>query len=138
MHVKNSWNILLAGLCFVVIAMVVGCVASTPQTGTIYQRLQNEDPAVRIEAIIQAGDRKDTKAVPLLVDRLSDTQPDVRLFAIMALRKITGMDFGWRAYDPADKRNLAIRRWQQWIKEQHENSESTSEPTLTPTTTQPA
>lgn len=131
---RNSYRyILLAGLCFVAIGLV-GCVASTPETGTIYQRLQNEDPAVRINAIIQAGERKDTKAVPLLVGRLSDTQSDVRLFAAISLRKITGKDFGWRAYDPADKRNHAIERWQQWIKKEYEKSVSTS----APTTTQPA
>ena len=34
---------------------MVGCVAETPETGTLYERLQNEDPDVRIQAAVQAG-----------------------------------------------------------------------------------
>ena len=114
--------------------MVVGCVASTPKVGTIYQQLQNEDPAVRSAAIIEAGNTKDTKSILLLIDRLSDTESDVRMFSGIALRKITGKDFGWRSWDSRTDRDKAIRRWQQWAKK----TDSTVEPTSATSTTRPS
>jgi hypothetical protein len=118
----------------VVIGVVVaGCVASTPKTGTIYQRLQNEDPAVRCDAILEAGNTKNAKTIPLLIDRLSDTESDVRMFSGIALRKITGKDFGWQSWDPRIKRDKAIRRWRQWAK-----TDLVVEPTSATSTTRPS
>ena len=114
-----------------VVIWVGGCVASTPEAGTIYQRLQNEDPAVRSEAIVQAGKTKNTRTVPLLIDRLSDTESDVRMLAGIALRKITGKDFGWRSWNSRTDRDNAIRRWRQWVK----TTELTVEPTSATDTT---
>ncbi len=127
---NGGWYIFLAGLALA--AGMAGCVASTPQGGTLYQRLQSEDPAVRIDAIIQAGNRKDTKAIALLVDRLDDVLPDVRLFASISLRKITGKDFGWRHYDPPGLRDQAIGRWRKWVSKQHAKRASTSAPASGP------
>ena len=50
-----------------VIVVVGGCVASTPTGGTIYQRLQNEDPAVRNDAILEVGNTKNAKRRDLFV-----------------------------------------------------------------------
>jgi hypothetical protein len=49
------------------------------------------------------------------VDRLSDTESDVRLFAILALQDITGKTMGYRHYDPPDRRIEAIQRWREWL-----------------------
>ncbi len=117
-----------------VIVVVGGCVASTPTGGTIYQRLQNEDPAVRNDAILEAGNTKNTKTVPLLIDRLSDTESDTRMFAGIALRKITGKDFGWQSWDSRTDRDKAIRRWRKWAKK----TASTVEPTSATSTTRPS
>lgn len=106
--------------------VVAGCVASTPTAGTIYQRLQNEDPAVRNAAIVEAGNTKNVKTIPLLIDRLSDTESNVRMFSGMALRKITGKNFGWRSWEPRIDRDKAIRRWRQWAKKTASAVESTS------------
>ncbi|MCK5114040.1 MAG: HEAT repeat domain-containing protein [Phycisphaerae bacterium] len=110
----------------VVGVMVAGCVASTPTAGTIYQRLQNEDPAVRVAAVVEAGNTKNEKTVPLLIDRLSDTESDVRMFSGIALRKITGQNFGWLSWDSRIKRDEAIRRWRQWAKKTDSAVVSTS------------
>ena len=80
-----------------------------------YQRLQNEDPAVRIQAIREAGQAKDDKAVPYLVDRLTDSEADVRVFAIISLERITGRTMGYRHYDPARQRIKAVARWRKWL-----------------------
>ncbi|MCD4825632.1 MAG: HEAT repeat domain-containing protein [Phycisphaerae bacterium] len=106
-------GLLLAGMLW------GGCVASTPEVGTIFQRLQNEDPAVRIEAAVEAGKTRNSKALPLLVDRLSDTESEVRLFASLALEKIVGekqfAELGWKFYDSPDVRQKAVEKWRQWL-----------------------
>ena len=111
-----------------------GCVATTPETGSLYERLQNEDPAVRIQAAVQAGNEKDSKALPLLVDRLSDSESEVRLFAGMAMEKIVGKELfekmGWRFYDPPDERIEGINKWREWMKQKpgKPGSQSTAPP----------
>jgi hypothetical protein len=112
-----------------------GCKPVEMQTGTLYDRLQNEDPSVRIQAAVEAGNQKDKKAVPLLVDRLSDSDRDVRLFSGMALEKIVGHEvfetMGWRSFDPPEKRDQAVGRWRRWVEEHCEPAASQ------PATTQP-
>ncbi len=111
-----------------------GCVASTPQTGSLYERLQNENPAVRIQAAVQAGNEKDSQALPLLVDRLSDSESEVRLFAGLSLKKIAGKELfekmGWVFYDPPDERGEAIDKWREWLKKKSGKpvSQSTASP----------
>jgi hypothetical protein len=125
------------GICitcsFLLLVSLLGCEASTPKVGTIAQRLQAEDPAVRIQAAVEAGNTSDKNVVPLLVDRLTDTDSDVRFYAGMALEKILGQDvsrdMGWVSYDPADERNKAVTRWRQWVRKQH--GEATSQPVTT-------
>ncbi len=82
----------------------------------LYVALQDEDPAVRIEAGHRAGQVKDQAAVPYLVDRLTDSEKDVRFFAIIALQRITGETMGWRYYEPVAKRAEAVRRWREWLR----------------------
>jgi hypothetical protein len=125
------------GICiicsFVLLAGLLGCEASTPKVGTIAQRLQAEDPAVRIQAAVEAGNTGDKKVVPLLVDRLTDGNDDVRFYAGMALEKILGQDvskdMGWVSYEPADKRDKAVTRWRQWVRKQY--GQTTSQPATT-------
>jgi hypothetical protein len=80
------------------------------------QRLQSEDPAERLDAVVEAENQRSRRAVPYLVDRLSDSEREVRMFAAVALRRITGEDMGYRHYDPASERREAIDRWRQWVR----------------------
>jgi hypothetical protein len=122
--------------CLSFATWMIGCVASTPKTGTLYERLQDKDPAVRIQAAVEAGNQQDRKTVPLLVDRLSDAYSDVRLYSGLALERIVGQkvyrEMGWRSYDPPEARDKAIRRWRQWVEKEH------GTPASKPATTQPA
>ncbi len=93
-----------------------GCGPSGPE---LYQQFQDEDPAVRIKAIVQAGKLKDQKSVPYLVDRLTDSESDVRFFAIIALQKITGEDKGYKPWEPDAKRKEAVGRWRQYLEERN-------------------
>ena len=101
---------LLAMLCLLGLAAFGGCSEPTVAAG-----LQSDDPSQRINSAVQAGTSRDLNAVPLLVDRLSDSDSDVRFYAILSLRKITGTDMGFHYYDPPEQREQAIGQWRQWL-----------------------
>ena len=90
---------------------LVGCA----EPRDIAKDFQNEDPKVRISAIRRAGREKLESTVPYLVDRLSDSEDEVRVFAIVALQEITGLTHGYRHYDSAALRDGAIERWRRWL-----------------------
>lgn len=79
--------------------------------------MQAEDPDERIEAIVQAGEQRDRGAVPHLVDRLTDSEADVRFFAIESLERITGKTMGYEYYAPREQRRQAVERWRDWLRE---------------------
>ena len=107
----------------VVVAMVLvfaaaGAVLLSSCAGggpTLYQRLQDEDAKVRIAAVVEAGQTKDRKALALLVERLNDSEKDVRLYAIIALERITGQTLGYQFYEPSEARERAVERWRQYV-----------------------
>lgn len=101
------------GLCLAALASL-GC--DGPAGGSLYQRLQHEDPSVRIEAIRQAARQNDAQAIPHIVERLNDTQTDVRFFAIVALEKMTGRRMGYQYYAPRSERARAQERWREWLR----------------------
>jgi len=107
------------------IAALGGC--NGPAEADRYAGFQNEDPAVRNQAIHQAGQAKDRQALPFLVDRLTDSQEDVRLFAFIALRRITGKTMGWRHYEPPQKRAEAVARWRVWLASGRKDATTTSQ-----------
>jgi hypothetical protein len=107
---------------------LAGCVASDDTSLTLYEQLQAEDPALRIQAAKKAAQREDRQAVGLLIDRLTDPEADVRLFSHLALQKITGQDFGWRPWEPGDDRYEAARRWRAWWLEQQGASPEAARP----------
>ena len=116
---KAGSKLLIAGI---LVSVMVSCVQSIPKVSNINKGLLSEDPAVRIAAIKMAGDQKDKKALGLLIERLNDTESDVRLFASYAIRKIVGKkiydEIGWKPYLPADQREKAVQRWRKWLKNQ--------------------
>lgn len=73
--------------------------------------LHATDAESRIAGIVAATASDNPADLPALVDALEDDDPAVRLFAAEALRLRTGMDHGYSAYDPADARAQAIKRW---------------------------
>lgn len=82
---------------------------------SLYQRLQSQRRDVRVAAIVQAGQQRDRRAVPFLVDRLEEDSTDVRMFTIESLRRITGRDFGFRAYADEPDRREAVAKWRRWL-----------------------
>lgn len=106
----------LPGIKFLIIlaALPVGCAPPAP-TGDIYRDFQSESSDIRLSACVRAGDAKDSQAVPYLVDRLSDSELSVRVYAIMALERITGTRMGYEYYLPTPERLKAIEWWRQWL-----------------------
>lgn len=79
--------------------------------------IQSERPTDRIRAIYKAGELRDPLAVALLVDRLEDEDEGVRLYAFIALQKITGKRFGYDFAGPPEERARAVDRWRTYVRE---------------------
>lgn len=93
-----------------ILAIIAGCQGEGPKVG-----LKSDDPAGRMIAMKQAGQRHDPRAVPDLIDDLSSDDPAERFYASGALERITGQTFGYRYYDTEEARAQAIERWKQWL-----------------------
>ena len=88
-------------------ALLGGCA----RPATLAQRIQDNDPKVRIASIQEAVELKDKQVVPLLVDRLLDQDRSVRFFASGALKEITGEDHGYDYRADQWSRRQAVARW---------------------------
>ncbi len=111
---KNKANNLTICHCLTALACLVlaGCAANRLKPVGISD-LEHKDPARRIRAIKWAGENQVTEAIPLLIDRLEEQDQAVRFFAICALRKITGEDYGYNYRLPPASCSQAIKRWRQ-------------------------
>ena len=92
--------------------------------GTGRASLTSRDADQRIKAIVRTAETRDNKAVPLLVDRLEDHDEAVRMFAIEALRRLTGQSMGWRYYEPPLRRAAAVAAWRAWLADRRPGGES--------------
>lgn len=50
-----------------------------------------------------------------LIANLDDRDGSVRFFSAIALRKVTGLDYGYEAHATESERALAIARWKEWF-----------------------
>ena len=73
------------------------------------------DPSVKIPAFKKAVRKKDRAAVRQLVADLENDDPAVRLYAIGALRRMTGQTFGYQYYDGDEQRRQAVEQWRGWL-----------------------
>ena len=84
---------------------------------SVAEGLQSELPPERVAACIRAAEQHDTSVVPLLVERLEDSAADVRFFAILALKRVTGQTLGYNYHDRPEERLEAVCRWRRWLKD---------------------
>jgi hypothetical protein len=91
----------------IALVLLAGCGAP----GRYPETISAPDPLVRVKAIIHAGQTKDEKVVPLLVDRLEDEDEGVRFYAILALERIVGTRMGYDYGAPMSARQEAVVRW---------------------------
>lgn len=80
------------------------------------QSLRADDAAVCIPAFRVAADRSDRDALPALVDRLEDEDEAVRMFASMAMERITGTTLGYVYYAAPADRARAVSRWRSYLR----------------------
>jgi len=90
------------GLC------ALSCIRSEPPLG-------RQDPAYKIPAMKSAVGNKDAAAIPRLIDALDSDDSAVRLYAIIALEKLTGQTLDYEFYADRPDRQPAIQRWKQWL-----------------------
>ena len=97
------------------LVLVAGC---GPSGGERRVSLEAGDPSDRVRAIVaivEQGQMDRRSAVAGLVDRLEDEDEVVRFYAVAALDRLTGKRLGFRAYDPASRRRLAVERWREYL-----------------------
>lgn len=80
-----------------------------------FRKIQSPAPLVRARAVGLGRRQPDSRVIPALVDRLSDSDPVVRLAAHEELRKRTGRDFGYVPWASADERAGPTERWRAFV-----------------------
>jgi hypothetical protein len=96
--------------CGVLAVGHAGCTAPRPPLV-----VTNPDPSVKIPAFKKAVREKDRAAVRQLVADLDNDDPAVRLYAIDALRRMTGETFGYHYYQSDEQRGPAVEQWRRWL-----------------------
>jgi hypothetical protein len=99
-----------AAAALAVAGVLAGCAGDGPTVS-----LKSDDVAGRIPAMKRAAGRHDRSAAPELVAALGSDDPAERMFAIRALREITGQTFGYNYYEDDAGRAPALQRWKDWL-----------------------
>ncbi|MEW6250824.1 MAG: hypothetical protein AB1716_09260 [Planctomycetota bacterium] len=94
------------------LALVAGC-RSTPDYRVL---MRSANPLDRVQGIQAAYAERDLPGVAQLVGLLDDEDAAVRMFAIMALQRLTGETFGYQYYAPPNSRSAAVERWRQALR----------------------
>jgi hypothetical protein len=85
---------------------------------TLQAWLEDRNAEIRRAAALAAGMKEDKTIVPNLIDRLDDSDAMVRRAAHLALKSLTGKDFGPAVNAEAAERAEALNRWRTWWKGQ--------------------
>lgn len=95
------------------LVMLAGC---GPKATPYPASLESERPIERITAIKKAAQLDDYSAIGVLIDRLEDDDPAVRMFAIMALERMTGTRLGYDYRADDTQRWRAVQVWRRfWV-----------------------
>ncbi|MCH7728501.1 MAG: HEAT repeat domain-containing protein [Planctomycetes bacterium] len=79
------------------------------------QLLKDSSGPVKLAAARAMADYGDRQSLRSLVDLLDFDNVDVRAGSIVTLREFTGKRFAYAAYDKADRRAAAAKKWNEWI-----------------------
>jgi len=102
-------RIRLAAAALGLSCMGAGGVGCTPRATEA--EFDSANPAAKLYAIQKAGQKRDADKIPALIEQLNSDDPAVRMYAIIALEKITGTRLNYSPYDPPWRRANAIERW---------------------------
>ncbi len=89
-----------------------GCVS---RVDALTRQLESKDPAERIRAIHSIGEDRVDELLPVLVNRLDDEDVAVRLYAIVALEKLTGQRLDYEYAAESSRRRDAVVNWRRYI-----------------------
>jgi hypothetical protein len=88
---------------------LLSCRASTEK---VRSELVSGTPVQQVSAAVTVAKRGDVQSIPELIALLDDNDPAVRMYAIMALRDLTGQTYGYKFYGSQEERAAAVQRWQ--------------------------
>lgn len=94
---------------FLVSVFVAGCRGPALEPG-----FASVDPQERTVALLDSTRRDDRASIPDLIALLDSGDPAERMLAERALRRLTGLDFGYRHYDAPLRRAAAVDAWRRW------------------------
>ncbi|MBU0639142.1 MAG: HEAT repeat domain-containing protein [Planctomycetes bacterium] len=75
------------------------------------RRLASANAFDRAQAAVTLAEASDPEAVQKLVNLLEDQDRAVRMYAILALRRLCGEDYEYKYYAPEPERLRAVQRW---------------------------
>jgi hypothetical protein len=82
---------------------------------SLFPLLDDADERVRLEVARSLADVGERRSLAALVALLSAEATNVRSEAGATLRGLTGQELGYAAYDSADARAAAIKKWSDWV-----------------------
>jgi hypothetical protein len=116
MRSKSPNSLRRVALALALVLLAMGCKAtSDPATGDLRLDLHHRDPRVRMQAAFLAVEKGRRDLEGELVENLSDVDESVRFISGIALKRLTGQDFGYLSYGEVDERAAAIARWKKWL-----------------------
>lgn len=93
----------------------LGRIGDTTAIPALEGVLEDEVPYVRYEAASQLGTLGSRAGYPVLVQGLSDERIEYRYKCIEALRELTGHTFDYSHNADAERRTVAVGKWQVWL-----------------------
>lgn len=81
------------------------------------EKVRSNSPVVRSAAIVELEEQGDMDSVQILVSMLDDPDRAVRMYAILALRRLTNEDYGYRYYATETDRASSIAAWREALRE---------------------
>ncbi|MGE3181426.1 MAG: HEAT repeat domain-containing protein [Phycisphaerae bacterium] len=109
-----SWR----GHCVILCVLAWSCIGSGCQSDAKRREaLNSSSPVVRSTAIVELEKQGDLNSVHALVGMLEDPDRAVRMYAILALRRMCGEDYGYRYYAPEPDRESSINAWRDALRE---------------------
>jgi hypothetical protein len=100
------WRLRRAGV-LVVLLSATSCRSATPR-----EKLASTYPLDQVTGAVEVARQDDLQAIHRLVGLLDDRDHAVRMYAILALERMTGRTYGYEYYAPIHERAAAIERWQ--------------------------
>ncbi len=112
----SNWisRLALAAVALFLASCAASCASVNPCTGDPSVDLLHDDPKCRMNAAVIASEKKRYDLLPLLIENLRHRSGDVRLITGVAMRRLTGLDAGFRSYSSLAERDRAIEKWKDW------------------------